>query len=166
MHQKRSNPVLVEVATVDIAEIHTDTSNNNHRSLVSRRSFNADELIIEFSAKSVQPTPSYLTVQLEDREHIELFPEFLECINHSCEPNCFFDTTTLQLVAIKDIKEGEEMTFFYPSTEWNMDRAFQCKCGCDNCLGVIKGAKYLSDRIVEKYRFTDFIRRKLDSRRR
>jgi len=166
MQYKRSKPVLVEVATVDIAEIHTDTRNNNHRSLVSRRSYSADELIIEFSAKSVQPTPSYLTVQLDDKEHIELFPEFLECINHSCEPNCFFDTTSMQLIALKEISEGEELTFFYPSTEWNMDRAFQCKCGTDNCLGVIKGAKYLSERIVEKYRFTDFIKRKLDSKRR
>ena len=166
MQYKRSKPVLVEVATVDIAEIHTDTRNNNHRSLVLRRSYSADELIIEFSARSVQPTPSYLTVQLDDKEHIELFPDFLECINHSCEPNCFFDTTSMQLVALKDISEGEELTFFYPSTEWNMDRAFQCKCGTDNCLGVIKGAKYLSERIVEKYRFTDFIKRKLDSKRR
>jgi hypothetical protein len=54
------------------------------------------------------------------------------------------------------------VTFFYPSTEWEMAQPFKCKCGAavrnplpsfqeliiipaiQTCLGIIKGAAYLS----------------------
>ena len=104
------------------------------------------------------------TVQIKDDVHIELLPECLECANHSCEPNCFFNTTTMELVAIKPVKKGDELTFFYPSAEWDMNQAFQCNCGNKECVGNIKGAKYLSDAALKKYRFTDFIQSKLAAR--
>ena len=163
MSLRQSKPVVIAIATVDIAEIRIDPA-NNHRSLYSRKEFRVNELISEFTAKGVYPNPSYLTVQISDEEHIELFPECLECINHSCDPNCFFDTTKMQLVSLKRIKEGEELTFFYPSTEWDMDQAFQCFCRNKNCIGMIQGAKYLSESIIKNYRFTHFIEQKLDSR--
>jgi hypothetical protein len=70
----------------------------------------------------------------------------------------------MQLIALKDIQEGEEFTFFYPSAEWDMDRSFECLCGTSSCIGTIKGAKYLSANLVKRYRFTDYIRRKLVAR--
>lgn len=163
MSFRQSKPVVIAIATVDIAEIRIDPA-KNHRSLYSRKEFRVNEVISEFSAKGVYPNPSYLTVQISDGEHIELFPECLECINHSCDPNCFFDTAKMQLVSIKHIKEGDELTFFYPSTEWDMDQAFQCLCRSKNCIGLIQGAKYLSESIIKNYRFTDFIEQKLASR--
>lgn len=162
MSFRKPNAVTIEVATAEIAEIRIDPI-HNHRALHSRREFKADEVISEFTSRSTYQHPNYLTVQLGDKEHIELFPEFLECINHSCDPNCFFDTDKLQLIALKPITEGEEMTFFYPSTEWDMDQAFQCHCGTANCIEMIKGAKYLSGSAVKNYRFTSFIKQKLAS---
>jgi hypothetical protein len=42
-------------------------------------------------------------------------------INHSCEPSLIFDTKALAIVAgPHGLKKGEELTFFYPSTEWDM----------------------------------------------
>jgi hypothetical protein len=58
-------------------------------------------------------------------------------------------------------QEGDEFSFFYPSAEWNMDQAFQCLCGSPRCIGMIKGAKYLSPELVRQYQFTDFIQQKL-----
>ena len=127
---------------------------------ISKKSFKANELILKFFAKNVQSTPTYLTVQISEHEHIELFPDCLECANHSCEPNCFFDTTSMEFVTIKPIKEGEELTFFYPSAEWDMDQPFKCLCASSTCIGEIQGAKYLSQETVKKYRFTDFIKSK------
>ena len=76
----------------------------------------------------------------------------------------FFDTTSMNFVTLKRIKVGEEFTFFYPSAEWSMDQSFQCNCGTANCIGKIKGAKYLSDASIKNYRFTDFIQEKLRTR--
>jgi hypothetical protein len=45
------------------------------------------------------------------------------------------------LAGSRGLKVGEELTFFYPSTEWNMDQGFSCFCGTDSCLGYIGGAK-------------------------
>lgn len=153
---------LMTISTIesDIAEKRTDVE-THHRALFSRRSFSPGELIAEFTWTRVVPHATYLTIQIGNNKHIELVPEYLECINHSCDPNCFFDTTKRQLVALKNIPEGTELTFFYPSSEWDMDRPFQCLCGCSNCIGVIRGAKHLPDSLIGSYRFTDFIRQKL-----
>jgi SET domain len=153
-------PVVIDVATADIAEVRIDPA-QNHRALYSRREFKPNEVIAEFTSRSTHTRPSYLTVQIGDHEHIELFPDYLECINHSCDPNCFFDTAKMHLIALKPIMEGEEMTFFYPSAEWDMDQAFPCHCGSKNCIGLIKGAKYLPESKIKNYRFTDFIKQKL-----
>lgn len=155
--------VITAVVPTEIAEVRTDILANN-RSLFSRRDFAAGEIISEFGWRAMYSAPSYLTVQLSETEHVELFPEYLECINHSCEPNCFFDTSSLQLVALRPIKVGDELGFFYPSAEWDMDQSFECNCGTKSCVGIIKGAKYLTDAQLRKYRFTDFIQQKLAAR--
>lgn len=155
--------VITAVVPTEIAEVRTDILANN-RSLFSRRDFAAGEIISEFGWRAMYSAPSYLTVQLSETEHVELFPEYLECINHSCEPNCFFDTSSLQLVALRPISVGDELGFFYPSAEWDMDQSFACNCGTKNCVGTVKGAKYLTDAQLRKYRFTDFIQQKLASK--
>ena len=139
----QSEVIKIDTTHSDIAEIRTNLI-KNHRSLYSRKKFKAQDILSEFNWTKIYSAPSYLTVQISEHEHIELEPVYLECINHSCDPNSFFDTTNKQLVALKNIAKGEEITFFYPSAEWDMDQIFQCDCGCPNCLGVIKGAKYLS----------------------
>lgn len=49
----------------------------------------------------------------------------------------------------KGIKSGEDITFFYPSTEWDMAQGFECSCGAADCLGQIRGAKYLTLKQLE-----------------
>ena len=67
----------------------------------------------------------------------------------------------MEFVALEDIEIGKELTFFYPSTEWEMAQAFSCHCGSKDCLRSIQGAAFLADEILERYRLTDFILRKL-----
>ena len=117
--------ITLESPPKGFAEKRIDVITNN-RALYSKQDFNANDVIAEFFWKSVHSTPSYLTVQVSDHEHIELLPEYLECVNHSCDPNCFFNTALKQFIALKPIKEGEELTFFYPSSEWDMGQAFRC----------------------------------------
>jgi hypothetical protein len=151
---------LIEEELSEIAEIRIDPIDGT-RSLWAMKPFKANELIIEFIAKDVYSTPSRMTVQIREDVHIILHPEALECANHSCDPNIFFDTTRMELLSVKPIRTGDELTFFYPSAEWNMASPFECNCGAANCIGRIQGAKYLDQKTVNRYRFTDFIKTKL-----
>ena len=134
---------------------------NDQNALFATRSFLPGEVIAEFSAGTIAAEPTYLTVQVGIGKHITLQPEFLQYINHSCDPNVFFNTTTLQVVALKEIHAEEEMTFFYPSTEWQMTQSFNCYCGSSDCIGQIRGASFLPREILDRYRFTDFIQQQL-----
>lgn len=153
---------LVESEQLEVAEIRVDPI-TGARSLWAMKDLHADEMIVGFIAKNVYSTPSRMTVQISENEHIILLPECLECADHSCEPNIFFDTTRMELVALTDIKAGDEMVFFYPSAEWDMDAPFQCYCGSEHCIGMVRGAKYLDQKTINRYRFTDFIKSKLAS---
>ena len=100
----------------------------DQQSLHATASFAPGDVICAFHAGTVSAVVTYLTVQVDDDKHITLQPEFLQYINHSCSPTVFFDTTLMQLVCLAEINPGDEFTFFYPSSEWDMDQAFQCNC--------------------------------------
>lgn len=53
----------------------------------------------------------------------------------------------------RDLAPGEELTFFYPSTEWKFDREFECGCGEEGCLGMIGGALAMDGKGMERRRF-------------
>ncbi|KAK4627171.1 hypothetical protein CLAFUW4_04419 [Fulvia fulva] len=59
----------------------------------------------------------------------------------------------------RGIEPGDALTFFYPSTEWNFDRAFDCLCGApkDVCLGQVKGASAIERQKLDKWFFNDHI---------
>jgi hypothetical protein len=152
------------ISNHEIAEVRRKISNGQN-ALFVLRSYQPGELISDFSAGTISAEPTYLTVQVGIGKHITLDPEFLQYINHSCEPNVFFDTSSMQVVALREIKSGEELSFFYPSTEWRMTQSFHCYCGHPSCLGDISGAAFLSKDALEKYRFTDFIQSQLAGRR-
>ncbi|KAI1781184.1 hypothetical protein F4818DRAFT_32097 [Hypoxylon cercidicola] len=85
--------------------------------------------------------PTYATVQCGRNEHLNLNSDLLY-INHSCEPTLIFDTANLNIIAgPTGLRPGEELTFFYPSTEWDMAQPFDCLCGKPACRGRISGAK-------------------------
>ena len=127
------------------------------KSFLASRPIKKGELLSRFGSGGESKTPTYLTVQIGIERHIKLNPEFLQYINHGCDPNVFFDTTSFELRALKDINTNEELTFFYPSTEWHMDQPFSCYCGSSLCLGNIQGAKFIPANIIKRYTLTDFI---------
>ena len=57
--------------------------------------------------------------------------------NHSCNPNTAFDG--LNVVAIKKIAKGQELTLDYADfLDENME-PFKCQCGASSCRGEISG---------------------------
>lgn len=163
MIQPTTNPTYTVISNHGFAEI-VQNSFTQQRSLHAVSAFNADDVICSFAAKETLSQPTYLTVQVEEEKHITLDPEFLQYINHSCNPNVFFDTTSFQLIALSKIEVGDEFTFFYPSTEWNMAQPFNCFCNTARCLHQIQGAVYLDDSVLQHYRLTAFIQQQINKR--
>ena len=64
-------------------------------------------------------------------------------INHSCEPNCEVHMTsrTIWIVALRDIKTGEELTFNY-GYELDDEMEQPCTCGAEHCCGFILAQQY------------------------
>ena len=60
-------------------------------------------------------------------------------INHSCNPNCEVAGTGLKVwvYAIRDIKEGEELSYDYGFGYDEYYKDFPCRCGSKNCVGYI-----------------------------
>jgi hypothetical protein len=147
-----SNHNIVEVV------LNKKTNQKLLRSLVS---FKKGDVITSFSASAVLEKPNHLTVQIDHNKHIELSPDFLQYTNHSCSPNVFYNTTTMKLIAIEEIKVGDEICFFYPSTEIDMAQPFICGCGSHCCLKEIKGAMHMDNELLKKYALTDFVKNQL-----
>ena len=137
---------------------------SNHHSLFSVVDFQPGDIICEFGAAAILPAPSFLTVQVGINEHIYLQPGVLQYINHSCSPNVFFDLTNFKAICLRAIRKGDELFYFYPSTEWEMAEPFQCLCGSPNCLGRIAGAAHLSKDVIQNYRFSGFISQQLNNK--
>ena len=57
----------------------------------------------------------------------------------------------MRVSAERDLKEGDELTFFYPSTEWHMAQPFECLCGNKECRGRITGAKDMDKEVLGEY---------------
>ncbi|GAC98302.1 galactose-proton symport [Pseudozyma hubeiensis SY62] len=153
---KPTHPSLVQV-------VFNNGSYNSH--LISLQNFSRGDLITPFSPHAdFASTKSYSTVQTGPSTHIELNSDLLYC-NHSCDPNVAFvigdakDKSTWKARAEKDIKKGDILTFFYPSTEWQMSQPFDCSCGSSkHCLGNIDGAHSIDPRTLKKYFVNDHIR--------
>ena len=94
---------------------------------------------------------AYSSVQISEDADIELNSDLVYC-NHACEPSVIFDMTAFEVrVADRALKKGDEVTFFYPSTEWEMQQPFECHCGSGKCLGAVRGAKYLDETVLKQH---------------
>lgn len=70
--------------------------------------------------------------------------------NHSCNPNCGI-RGKFRLVAMKNIKKGDWLTWDYEMTE-DSDWRMNCQCGEKNCRKIIGAYKNMPKAIRKKYR--------------
>lgn len=159
-----TNPQQYRLISDHVFAVVRQNVNNNQKASFAQQPYKAGEVITAFSNNRILSEPSYLTLQVGVDRHIMMEPEHLQYINHSCDPNVFFDTHYMQVVALRDIEEGDELTFFYPSTEWDMAQPFTCYCGSPRCLGEIRGAAHISHEVLGNYRLTLFIQQQLHDR--
>ena len=142
------------------ATVSHNPSTGQH-SLLATQHFSPGDVICHFSAGITQSFADRYTIQTGEGKHITLMPELLQYTNHSCSPTAFYDTTLMVLICLRELHPGDEITFFYPSTEWEMAEPFTCHCGSPECLGIIDGASSLPEEVLARYALTDFIREKI-----
>ena len=60
-------------------------------------------------------------------------------INHSCNPNCEVEIIDdhIWIIALRDIKAGEELSYNYGYETIDDFEDHPCKCGSDDCVGYI-----------------------------
>ncbi|KAF9926646.1 hypothetical protein BGZ65_007201 [Modicella reniformis] len=110
--------------------------------LIASKPYAKGEIICNVEGATVG-SKTYTSVQVAKDGHIELNSD-LVYMNHSCNPSIILDMDKRIVVAAVDLKPGDNMTFFYPSSEWDMSQPFPCWCGADKCIKTINGAKFLT----------------------
>lgn len=110
---------------------------------------------------------SITAIQIDDDTFLDSEPpDIRDYVNHSCDPNTRVDFELMSYVAIKNIRKGDEITFSYLSTEYDLaskGEQFTCLCGSKNCVGQVKGFRFLTkkEKIKLKPIMSHFILRKL-----
>jgi hypothetical protein len=125
--------------------------------LITDQSFQRGDVVYHIEGQRLTQQATYQTIQVGRNQHIEELG-VIAYLNHSCQPNTFIDVTRMEVIAVRDIAAGEELNFFYPSTEWEMDRPFICLCGAPQCVRLVAGAKYLSVDTLSRYSINQHVR--------
>ena len=131
-------------------------THNKYRSLTTTQPLKRGEIICEIPTESLYDKPNQFTVQIGVDQHVEV--KELASMNHSCNPSTILDTTRMLVFAARDLNPGDKLTFFYPSTEWEMSSPFICLCGAPNCIHVVAGARFLPLSTLETHFLNHHIR--------
>ena len=111
--------------------------------------------------------PNELAVVTEARS---LFPRTLELhqkiVARSCAPNAGL-AGQLTLVAMRDIRRGEQICYDYAMTDASQYDEFLCQCGAPECRGRITGRDWSLPHLWESYggHFSPYILRRIASLR-
>ena len=122
-----------------------------------------DELIINLKPIMQRAkVASTYTLQLTEGHHYRSSVGPL-AMNHSCSPNGYFRFDDLTFRALHDIAAGQEITFHYCTTEYELANPFQCLCGSPQCLDTVRGFRFLDKDDVERITplLSPFLRSKL-----
>ena len=119
--------------------------------------------------------PSRYSIQTDDRVHIDVAPGSSHedmvarypwrFLNHCCTPNAMLRGR--ECVALQTIEAGDEVTYHYDTTEFDMAAPFECRCGAPDCLRSIRGFKHLplDKQTPLSLWLADHLRRRLDAAR-
>lgn len=110
------------------SNLNSPTEQKLDTKLISKCSFKKGDLIARIENYIEAEHPTYLTIQVGPSKHVYLNSDF-NYLDHSCDPNIKVDIKQMAYFALKDISAGDDLSFFYPSTEWDMDQSFECWCG-------------------------------------
>lgn len=84
-------------------------------------------------------------------------------VNHSCDPNSGL-SGQIELVTMRDIAVGEEITFDYAMSDGSDYDEFECECGAPDCRGTVRGTDWRNPALWEKYagHFSPYLQRRIE----
>jgi len=121
--------------------------------------------LIEYLGEKISKVESLRRCELENWWIFSLDDEFdldgnfdwnpARFLNHSCAPNCDAELIDgrVWMVARRDIKAGEEITFNY-GYDLDFYREHPCKCGVPECVGYIVAEEFFA-KLRKKFLATD-----------
>ena len=127
-------------------------SNIDNQGLYASQSIKSGKVVIKYKGKIITKKETDTNPKYDNDKAIYLFNlnkrydldgdfkyNTARLINHSCNPNCEVEGKGLKLwiVAIRDIKKGEELSYDYGFGYDKDYKQFVCKCGAKNCVGYI-----------------------------
>lgn len=143
---------------------------NKGKGLISKKHLKKGVIVLKFDdGITIRPnsTASITAIQIDDDTFLDSKPKQIrDFLNHSCDPNVRIDFDKMGCVSIQEIKPGDEITFNYVTTEYDLaikNEDFQCFCGSKNCIRIVKGFKHLKKEHQRKLKplLSSFLLRKL-----
>ena len=113
------------------------------------------------------PREQMHSIQIEDDLYqvpSRIQPEPGDFINHSCSPNAGL-SSSISLVALRDIKLGEEICFDYAMSDGSPYDEFDCACGSPLCRGRVTGDDWRRPDLQARYAgyFSPYLQRRIDT---
>lgn len=127
-----------------MADVVVKESKIHDKGVFAARDFKKGETVIDWSTCSEIITKEEVDrLSKDEKRYVSwlkddkyaLFRSPGKYVNHSCDSNT--KAKDGKDVAVRDIKEGEEITADYV-LEKVPDLDFKCNCGSKNCRGIIK----------------------------
>ena len=83
-------------------------------------------------------------------------------MNHCCEPNCGV-SGNIMFIAIRDIKEDEELTYDYCTTESDPNYIVDLSCNQPTCRKKLNGDDWKNPYLQDKYKdyFSSYLKNKI-----
>ncbi len=104
------------------------------------------------------------TAQVEEGLYLTSFasdepPDF---INHSCDPNAGL-CGQIVIIAMRPIREGEEITIDYAMCDGSPYDEFECRCGAPTCRGRVTGEDWKREELWQRYagHFSPYLLRRI-----
>lgn len=87
--------------------------------------FKKGEALFELKGEIIDH-PTRTSIQIGENKHVE-DPIGIH-VNHNCSANAKLDRKTTTFISLRDIKNGEEITFNYNDNEDVLANPFICQC--------------------------------------
>lgn len=138
---------------------NTMIAKNELISLWGGRIVHKDELdpsMPRFTQRVLQVDEDLYLLTAEEKEPTD-------CFNHSCDPNLGF-SGQIGLIALRDIRAGEELTFDYAMSDGGPYDEFECHCGSIHCRRKITGSDWKLPQLWNKYKgyFSPYLARRIE----
>ncbi len=123
----------------------------HERRLVAIKPVAAGERLFRIEGRET-PVPTKYSLQVGWELHLDqgdardpqdrVARRYWRYMNHACDPSTVIRDR--EVIALRDIAAGADVTFDYNTTEWDMAEPFACRCGAAGCVGFVRGARHLT----------------------